>query len=171
MGNNDYVNLSLVGMCIDHATSSALNTLDGHGKLAEILMPMHEGGNPMVSDVDEQLILKVFFRDPVHVNAITINCDVKPADIDASPPKTMRIYANRPEFDFSCVETVVPHQTLTFNDRSLKEKHLLNGTKFDRVSSLVIFMVDNIDGKDRTFISNITLWGGLHGKQIGWYVK
>ncbi|GBE59904.1 PITH domain-containing protein, putative [Babesia ovata] len=85
------VNLAIVGRCVDYATSAALNSLDGFGQLTEVLVSTAPTTPPMVSDVDEQFILNVFFLDPVSITSIQLCCDGPPDDVEASKPKTVRM--------------------------------------------------------------------------------
>ncbi|CDR96035.1 Thioredoxin-like protein 1 [Babesia bigemina] len=161
-GGCEPVNLAVVGRCIDYTTSTALNALDGYGKLSEVLVSTSPNTPPMVSDVDEQLILKVFFLDPVSIVSIQLCCDAPPDDLEASKPKTVRLYTNRTEFDFSESDSVIPQHEIVLNEVSVGEKQTLKGTKFDRVTSLQIFIVDNLEGKERTYLQRLILMGTVH---------
>ncbi|UKK01297.1 hypothetical protein MACK_002110 [Theileria orientalis] len=155
-------NLALQDRCIDLTTSSALNVLDGTCGLRDILFSCSESRNSMVSDVDPQLILKVFFREPVCIKSITLRANSKPENVDASPPKTVQIYGNRGEFDFSESDTVEPDQVVELKEFGPDDKINLKGTKFTHVKSLQIFIVDNTEDTDQTFLNELVIWGNVH---------
>ncbi|GIX64985.1 PITH domain protein [Babesia caballi] len=153
------VNLALVVRCLDYSTSTALNAMDGYGQLSEVLLPTAVDSPPMVSDVDEQLILKLFFIEPVNIAYIVLQCDEPPDDVEASAPKTLHLYVNRPEFDFIEADTVIPHQKIVLDEATMHQKHPLKATKFDRVRSLHVFVVDNLEGVEHTYLNRLTLYG------------
>ncbi|UKJ88923.1 hypothetical protein MACJ_002169 [Theileria orientalis] len=155
-------NLALQDRCIDLTTSTALNVLDGTCGLRDILFSCSESRNSMVSDVDPQLILKVFFREPVCIKSITLRANSKPENVDASPPKTLQIYGNRAEFDFSESDTVEPDQVVELKEFGPGDKISLKGTKFTHVKSLQIFIVDNTEDTDQTFLNELVIWGNVH---------
>ncbi|CBZ51878.1 conserved hypothetical protein [Neospora caninum Liverpool] len=132
----------------------------------------------LVSDVDEQLLINVFFNSPVRMairsTAPPSNFDWrKPSDthIDddddlpeegtISEPKLMKVYSNNTNLDFSTVYDETPAQVITLTPEQLKgeERLLLRGSKFQRCSSLHIFIEKNQANSVHTFINRICLYG------------
>ncbi|EAN31109.1 PITH domain protein [Theileria parva strain Muguga] len=159
---NETRNLALQERCIDLTTSTALNVLDGTFGLREILFSCSESKNSMVSDVDPQLILKLFFREPVCIDYLILRANSKPENLDASPPKTLQIYSNRPEFDFSESDSIDPDQVVDLAESDSETRVKLKGTKFTHVKSLQIFIVDNSQDTDQTFLNELVVWGKVH---------
>lgn len=95
VGTNKSSNLSLIDGCIDYASSIALNTINGYGQIRDILVSNDDIKRCVISAVDAQLILKIFFRGPVTMHYISFSCDRKPQEMDASQPKTMHVGFHR----------------------------------------------------------------------------
>ncbi|EPT30701.1 hypothetical protein TGME49_240500 [Toxoplasma gondii ME49] len=133
----------------------------------------------LVSDVDEQLLINVFFNSPVRITSMAIRSTAPPANFDwrkpsttdddedlpeegtISEPKLMKVYSNNTNLDFSTVYDETPAQVITLTPGQLKgeERLLLRGSKFQRCSSLHIFIEKNQANSIHTFINRISLYG------------
>lgn len=72
------------------------------------------------------------------------------------------MYGDLPEFDFSEVDnTPIGDQTI-ITDKNLIDRATLKGSKFQRVTSLILFIQENLGKAKLTFINNIVVWGYLH---------
>ncbi|EKX72881.1 conserved hypothetical protein [Theileria equi strain WA] len=161
--SNDIKNLALEERCIDLTTSCVLNATTEFGNLQNVIIS-RKGDDALVSDVDQQLILKFFFKEPVSIKHITFRADNKPSISDVSAPRIIKMYANRPEFDFSEADSVEPDQVIELKpqEEASVDKVNLRGTKFAHVKSMQVFVVENMDDSLQTFINEIGIWGNVH---------
>jgi len=161
------------------------------------------------SEVDEQLMIKLVFRDPVSLSHIvfraskgpgnnntknnknknnddnndddndndndTNNKQLKstsdekdddesgPASGSSSGPRMIKLYANKPELDFTDAEDQAPAQTIVLTEEGLKnsEKIPLKSMKFQRCNDIEIFIVDNQNDTEITYLNRIGLIGRL----------
>ncbi|ORM41360.1 PITH domain-containing protein [Babesia sp. Xinjiang] len=156
------VDLAYQDKCINVSDSRVLNTTGGHRELPYVLETADYGDPPMISDVDEQIILKLEFYRPVCLAAIQFHCNNPPKYVDAAPPKTVKLFVNRPELDFRDVETLKPRHTIVLDDESLKKKQSLSMNKFRRVVSLQIFFENNLGSRRHTFLNRLSLFGYMY---------
>mmetsp|Transcript_86496 Transcript_86496/g.106148 ORF Transcript_86496/g.106148 Transcript_86496/m.106148 type:complete len:206 (-) Transcript_86496:18-635(-) len=157
---------------ITFGSSKVLNS-NNASKLANIMRP-----NPNDSyltsdpDVDSQIMIKLVFRDPVSLTHILFRATKGPTmddlknddndDITISGPREIKLFANKPQIDFTDAEDMSPSQSILLKESDLKGKKLsLKSLKFQRCNSLQIFIVDNQNDCDVTFINRIGLIGRL----------
>ncbi|EKU21349.1 hypothetical protein NSK_002318 [Nannochloropsis salina CCMP1776] len=107
------------------------------------------------SDTDEQLILHLVFSEAVKVHSLNL---VAP-EMEAAPA-TVKLYLNKTSFSFDDAENIEPTQVLELTEEDYKAEKvtLLKFVKFQRVSSLTIF-VENNNGADYTALSMLRLFG------------
>eukprot|EP01083_Nonionella_stella_P177243 622395_1 len=136
---------------LDMSACSVLN-IDEKTSLPDILQP-----NPtdkFVSsdpDVDEQLLFKISFKNPVRLSHLIIRATKGPED--ASPPRVVKLYANQSGLDFSDAESLAPSQELTLETKHLGgEKVALKEMNFQKVTSLDLFVENNQEDTDITFV-------------------
>lgn len=103
------------------------------------------------SDCDEQLLFSLEFPALVKLHSIRIEGP------DDTSPKTVKIYVNKTNMSFDDCEDFPPTQELTLaaNASTLN----LNFVKFQSVSSLTVFVQDNIADDEVTSISRLELIG------------
>lgn len=109
------------------------------------------------SDCDEQLMLTITFNQAVKVHSLKIR-----GPSDGSAPKTIKIFANQPnEVDFDSGERMeaVQKLELTPEDVSGEKVISLRYVKFQNVSNLVVFVVDNQGGEEITKVEYIKVIG------------
>ncbi|GAB5032075.1 thioredoxin-like protein 1 [Nannochloropsis oceanica] len=107
------------------------------------------------SDTDEQLVLHLVFSESVKVHSMNL---VAP-EPDAAPT-TVKLYLNKTSFSFDDAESIEPTQVLelTEEDHKPDKVTLLKFVKFQRVSSLTIFIESN-GGAEYTALSKLRLFG------------
>ena len=109
---------------------------------------------PFVSDADDQLIIKLNFKEKVSVSEIKfIACD----EIHMRP-KCVKVFANRAALDFSDVDNFEAGSCALLNDSDCQQSITLIGTKFTRVESIQIF-VESSHGAETTKIAKIAVIG------------
>jgi len=109
------------------------------------------------SDCDEQLMLTITFNQQVKVHSLKIR-----GPSDGSAPKTIKIFANQPnEVDFDSGERMeaVQKLELTPEEASGEKVISLRFVKFQNVSNLVVFVVDNQGGEETTKVEYIKVIG------------
>eukprot|EP01084_Bolivina_argentea_P248279 415274_1 len=109
------------------------------------------------SDADEQLMLHIAFQETVKIHSIDF-CSPKPDGDEA--PTTIKLYINRDSLGFSDAEDTEAIQELKLSPEDLQPDRLspLKFVKFQRVSSLSIFVEENAGG-DATSLSGIKIYG------------
>jgi PITH domain len=101
---------------------------------------------------DPELILYIPFTEAVTIQSITIHC--APATTSATavtaPPRRIKLFVDRNDLDFETARELPPSQELEL----LPPHHIADGTidypvrpagRFQNISSLTIFVVDNYD--------------------------
>ena len=138
---------------IHAAGSNCLNESDEHTH-ANVLQ---DNDKYIESDCDEQLMLTLSFNQAVKVHSLKIR-----APNDGSGPKTIKIFVNQPNaVDFDQGERMEGVQKLVLDEADIVGEKLipLRFVKFQNVSNIVFFVVDNQGGKEVTVINYIKLIG------------
>lgn len=127
--------------CLNESDDHSLKNCFGEGYLA--------------SDCDEQLIISVQFNQAVKIHSILMKA---PKD---EGPKTVKLFINQPNFSFDQLSSTVPIQEIEVNPKDLVEKNLINlrFVKFQNVQNIVMFVVDNQNGGERTVIQELAFIG------------
>jgi len=115
-----------------------------------------EKKSKLVSDCDEQLILVYGFNQNVKLQSFKIKA---PA---ATGPKTLKLFTNQPKtLDFDSASSMTPVQEIILKEDDLTgENHVeLRYVKFQNVSNLQIFVMDNLSGDETTEIESLTIYG------------
>jgi hypothetical protein len=113
------------------------------------------GEGYLASDCDEQLIISVQFNQAVKIHSIIMKA---PAD---NGPKTLKLFINQPNFSFDQLSSTIAVQELQLNPKDLANESMINlrFVKFQNVQNLVMFIVDNQSGSERTVIQELKLIG------------
>lgn len=109
------------------------------------------------SDCDEQLMLTITFNQPVKVHSLKIR-----APADGTAPKTVKIFMNQPnEVDFDSGERMEGVQKLVLEPEDVTGEKVipLRFVKFQNVSNLVVFVVDNQGGDEVTKLEYLKIFG------------
>jgi len=118
----------------------------------------------VVSDTDPELLIKVKFRSPVKLASVKIIADAaEDEELEASAPRDVKVFQNRPDMGFSDAADEAAPCELTFeendygsaNDQGLKTPFV----KFQNVHSLQIYVQSNIQDTARSKIKQICLFG------------
>jgi len=108
------------------------------------------------SDTDEQLLMYVPFHQNVKLYAIKI----KAVD-DATAPRKIRLFVNKPSLGFSeaSSEPAAQELELDFLKHCQSEPIMLKFVKFQNVSSVTVFVDTNQDDEESTKLEHISFIG------------
>jgi len=108
------------------------------------------------SDVDEQLMIGVPFNQTVRLHSLKI----KAANVSHGP-KTIKLYANKQNMDFDDADSVQETQILELQGSDLDGQSIINlrFVKFQNISSIVLFIMDNQGDEETTQIQQLTFIG------------
>ncbi|PGH19145.1 hypothetical protein AJ80_04224 [Polytolypa hystricis UAMH7299] len=101
------------------------------------------------SDADEQLLMSIPFTGQTKLHSLLIYSPPTP-----SAPKTIKLFRNRPDLDFSTASDLSPTQTLTIpqtltGSTSDAFEIPLNRSQFNATTSVTLFFEDNwSDGEE-----------------------
>merc|ERR1711997_670147 len=88
--------------------------------------------------------------------------DEEDEDHEPSGPRLIKLFSNKPQIDFTDAEEMKAAQQIVLKPKQLKgDKIQLKALKFQRCSSLQIFIVDNQEETEFTFLNRIALIGRL----------
>jgi len=90
------------------------------------------------SDADEQLLMTVPFAGTVKLHSILIR-----SSDSASAPKTLKLFVNKDNMDFSTASDLSPTQTLTLSQTSEIQDIPVKRALFGNTYSLSLFFEDN----------------------------
>ncbi|KAI4235422.1 MAG: hypothetical protein L6R40_006464 [Gallowayella cf. fulva] len=128
---------------------------DQGAKIVEKTWPQRLDPEPMLeSDADEQLLMFVPFTGVLKLHSILIRSSNGP-----SAPKTLKLFLNRDDLDFSAATDLPPTQTLELSQTSEIQDVPVKRTAFGNTYSLSLFFEDNY-GADVTEI----YWIGFKGE-------
>lgn len=149
---------------IDQSRSIALNGCSDSASLVDVLTA-NPDDKALVSDVDPQLILKVFFKEKVNLSAVCLRFSSPPVqegdDETYSKPRLIKIYNNNENLDFGDLDSCPPaSQTVLENEEETEIKISCVGHKFQRVQSLQILIEEALDSEaTRTFLNRVSILG------------
>lgn len=108
------------------------------------------------SDVDEQLIISVPFNQAIKLHSLRII----PKDI-AHAPKTVKLYVNKLHLGFDEADSVEETQTITLTEKDYEGNGLisLRFVKFQNVTSVILFVEDNLGDEETTQIKQLVFIG------------
>ncbi|KAH7721513.1 Thioredoxin family protein [Aphelenchoides avenae] len=120
---------------------------DDHHPLRHLLA----GQGPLISDVDEQLIIALPFSQPVKIHSIAVKGRGENA------PKTVKVFINTPNtIDFDKAQSALPVQQLDFSEGDLQQ---LQFVKFQKVHKVELFIENNVGGSEKTIVEDLKLYG------------
>ena len=125
-----------------------------------------ESADWVESDTDEQLMIFMPFQSSLKIHSLHIT-SIPPKDEDEAPmrPKTLKLYTNRSHnIGFDEADDVEPTQTTEIKPEDWDEntgtaKVELRFVKFQRVSSLVVYVVDGESDEEKVRIDRIRIVG------------
>ncbi|KAF9995038.1 Thioredoxin-like protein 1 [Entomortierella chlamydospora] len=108
------------------------------------------------SDVDEQLIISVPFNQAIKLHSLKI----VPKDV-AHAPKTIKLYVNRLTLGFDEADSVQETQTIVLSESDYEGNGLisLRFVKFQNVTSVILFIEDNLGDEETTQIKQLVFIG------------
>lgn len=125
-----------------------------------------ESADWVESDTDEQLMIFMPFQSSLKIHSLLItSIPQKDEDEPTMRPKTLKLYTNRPHnIGFDEADDVEPTQTTEIKPEDWDEKTgttkvELRFVKFQRVSSLVIYVVDGESDEEKVRIDRIRIVG------------
>ncbi|KAL9044010.1 MAG: hypothetical protein Q9214_002823 [Letrouitia sp. 1 TL-2023] len=128
---------------------------DAGAKVIEKTWPQRLDAEPaLFSDADEQLLIFVPFAGAVKLHSILVR-----SLEDSSAPKTLKLFVNRDDLDFSSVSELQPTQTLELSQTSEVQELPVKRALFGNTYSLSLFIETNFsDDVTRIF------WIGFKGE-------
>lgn len=136
---------------LDKKESACLNEDDDH----PYTHCLKSGGEYLLSDCDEQLIMSLSYNQQVKLHSIKIKA---PKD---KGPKTIRIFINQPRtLDFDGADSMVSTQDLSLKADQLDGSIIpLKFVKFQNVTNVQFFIKDNQSGDEVTQIDHLAIIG------------
>eukprot|EP00933_Yihiella_yeosuensis_P075895 TRINITY_DN85454_c0_g1_i1.p1 TRINITY_DN85454_c0_g1~~TRINITY_DN85454_c0_g1_i1.p1 ORF type:complete len:200 (+),score=48.62 TRINITY_DN85454_c0_g1_i1:105-704(+) len=147
---------------IDQSRTSVLNSSSAHATILEVL-----NANPddkaLASDVDQQLILKIIFKEKVNISSVALRFGKPPADDDETyaKPRLVKLFTNHEDMDFADIEEMPASAQLTIEGADDMEAKLsCHGHKFQRLESLQILVEEAFDPEaTRSYLNRVVITG------------
>ncbi|GJJ68174.1 thioredoxin 1 [Entomortierella parvispora] len=155
------------------SSSSSAGLVAGHGDVTEIITlnqvdclnqqtanhirnALKADETFLESDVDEQLIVSVPFNQAIKLHSIKI----VPKDI-AHAPKTIKLYVNKLTLGFDETDSVEETQTIVLSEKEYEANGVipLRFVKFQNVTSVILFIEDNLGEEETTQIKQLIFIG------------
>eukprot|EP00401_Gymnodinium_catenatum_P055170 CAMPEP_0117510786 /NCGR_PEP_ID=MMETSP0784-20121206/28167_1 /TAXON_ID=39447 /ORGANISM="" /LENGTH=202 /DNA_ID=CAMNT_0005306429 /DNA_START=44 /DNA_END=652 /DNA_ORIENTATION=+ len=158
------VDLMVCTDLIDASRSIALNGCSDHAQLTQVLAANPED-KALSSDVDHQLLLKVFFKERVTLSAVTLRFSAPPTDEDPeqtySKPRLIKLYVNEDTLDFGDCDSIGPTSQVVVEDADANEVRIsCVGHKYQRIGSLQVFVEEASNPEaTRTFVNRVSVIG------------
>ncbi|ORY64395.1 PITH domain-containing protein [Pseudomassariella vexata] len=110
----------------------------------------------LASDADEQILMNVPFTGQVKLHSILLR--TSPSD---SAPRTLKVFINRDDMDFSTAEELAPTQEFELSQTSEVQELPVKRALFGKVQRLTLFFEDNFgnDDEDVTRLSYLGFKG------------
>ncbi|KAL9601316.1 MAG: hypothetical protein Q9219_002611 [cf. Caloplaca sp. 3 TL-2023] len=147
---------TLIWKQIDFESIRTLNESepDQGAKVVEKTWPQRLNAEPKLeSDADEQLLLFIPFTGIVKLHSVLIR-----SSEDSSAPRTLKLFSNRDDLDFSTASDLQATQTLELSQTSEIQELPVKRTLFGNTYNLNLFIEDNY-GDELTRI----YWIGFKG--------
>lgn len=128
-----------------------LNEADDH----TLEHALSSGGGYLASDVDEQLIINLAFNQGVKIHSLKLKAPAKHG------PKKIKLFINQPvTLDFDSATGTAAVQELEVSPKDLDGNMInLRFVKFQNVTTLTFFIVDNQSGDEKTIIEELKVIG------------
>lgn len=152
----------LLNDLVDMTTLECLNQDDEHPVTNAVSRSAADAdrlaGVALQSDpeVDHQLLIKIGFRQPVKLKAITFRGTTE----DETAPQVVKVFQGQKDIDFQDAEEAEPLQMLNLTASQIDacDPVALRFVKFQHVSTLQLFVQNNF-GADVTRIERLEFWG------------
>ncbi|CAE8619350.1 unnamed protein product [Polarella glacialis] len=146
----------LLNDLVDMSTLECLNQDDGHPVSGAISKSVATAGLRSDPEVDHQLLIKLGFRQPVKLKAISFHGSTR----DATAPKVVKIFQGQVDIGFQEAEDQEAVQLLDLSTSQVEggDPVPLRFVKFQSVSTLQLFVQENF-GAEVTCILQLQFWG------------
>lgn len=115
-----------------------------------------KGSSYLESESDPELLLYIPFNQPVKIKYLSLFSGISPTQ----GPKTVKLFINQPQFDFSDADSHEATQELTLSEKEIKgERVELRFVRFQSVNSLHILVKNNQGDEETTRIDSIDIFG------------
>jgi len=146
---------------IDENKSYCLN----EHKIQNLNNLLHGGPGGLESDCDPQLLINFCFLEALKIHSLRIT-----APNDGRAPKTIKLFVDRLDMDFSDTQKITETQVLTLKDPDDFQPNSLirvNFVKFQKCTALTIFVIANSsDGsQDTTVFDSLQIIGSACRKR------
>eukprot|EP00494_Astrolonche_serrata_P027327 UN27590 len=103
------------------------------------------------------MMIIVEFAGKKNLTKMKITANMKPQAGDCSALREIRLYTNKSEFDFDDVENYNARYEIKLSENQVAKPCIidLEKTKFRNTESVVIYIHDNQDDTDHTFVNQI----------------
>ncbi|GME34128.1 hypothetical protein GTA08_BOTSDO11095 [Neofusicoccum parvum] len=160
--HSDDITPALQSLLYEQVDFSGVNTLNestprgGATVLQKTWAQRLDPDPELASDADEQLLMFVPFTGQVRLHAILLR-----SSATDSAPKTLKVFLNRDDLDFSTASDLQPTQTLELSQTNDVQELPVKRALFNTTRSLALFFEDNFgDGdEDVTRISYLAFKG------------
>ncbi|RCI16487.1 hypothetical protein L249_3274 [Ophiocordyceps polyrhachis-furcata BCC 54312] len=142
---------------IDFDQITTLNEATRDAGKAVVKKTWAERMNPdpeLVSDTDEQLLMTVPFTEQIKLHSVLIRTSASSA-----APRTLHLYVNQPQLDFTGAEETEPTQRLELAQTSEVQDVPVRRALFGKVTHLGLLVLDNFGGDDDDEVSRISYLG------------
>ena len=148
---------------VDQRSVECLNALtDESWRNALWPGPRDQGSLTLVSDDDEELILRVEFSSNVRPRSLKIaGASATHAREDASAPRVVKIFVNAPSLSF---ENAAKRRAAQVVELDGDDEVELDVTAFENVRVMTFYVESNVGGTARTEIGRIDIKGELSGE-------
>ena len=148
---------------VDERSVECLNALtDESWRNALWPGPRDRASSTLVSDDDEELILRVEFTSNVRPRAVKIaGASATHAREDASAPRVVKIFVNAPSLSF---ENAAKRRAAQVVELDGDDEVELDVTAFENVRVMTFYVESNVGGTARTEIGRIDIKGELSGE-------
>mmetsp|Transcript_130579 Transcript_130579/g.279197 ORF Transcript_130579/g.279197 Transcript_130579/m.279197 type:complete len:318 (+) Transcript_130579:63-1016(+) len=152
----------LLNDLVDVTTLECLNQDDAHPVTNAVSRYAADAerlaGAALQSDpgVDHQLLIKIGFRQPVKLKAITFRGTTE----DDTAPRVVKVFQGQKDIDFQDADEAEPLHLLNITESQIQacDPLVLHFVKFQHVSTLQLFVESNF-GADITRIERLEFWG------------
>mmetsp|Transcript_6888 Transcript_6888/g.18617 ORF Transcript_6888/g.18617 Transcript_6888/m.18617 type:complete len:208 (-) Transcript_6888:117-740(-) len=163
------VDLMVCTDLIDQSRTTVLNGSSAHGTLLEVLDANPDDNKALASDVDPQLLMKVFFKEKVNLSGVSIRFsrppqkkeDEEEEEETYAKPRLIKLFVNMGDLDFGDVDTAEPRaQCVVEGEGDTEVKMSCIGHKFQRVESVQVLVEEAADPEaTRTFVNRLSIQG------------
>jgi len=162
------VDLMVCTDLIDQTRTEALNSSSENATLLEVLSANPED-KALASDVDQQLLLKVIFKEKVNISAVSLRFNRPPIPTEGededmetyAKPRLVKIFVNKQDILFNDVEEYEPAAKVVIEgEDDLEARITCVGHRFQRLDSLIIFVEEAADPEaERSFVNRVSVIG------------